>query len=226
MKDYTGKTFGFWTVIRYYDCPSSKNHRWLCRCKCGVKRPVTIHHLTFGRSKSCGCGVNKIGGEKHGLVGTRLYKSWDSMKERCFNPNNSSYNSYGGRGITMCSILLQSPANLIAVVGDHPGKGWSIDRKDTNGHYSCGSCAQCLKDGWLMNLRWATPKQQCRNRRNNRLACIDGRTLTAAELAEIAGITNSAMLGRLNRWETGHTLLSPPHERKKICVQADTIVAP
>lgn len=39
---------------------------------------------------------------KHGLTGTRIYKTWSNMKQRCHNPNASKYNSYGGKGITVC----------------------------------------------------------------------------------------------------------------------------
>ena len=40
--------------------------------------------------------------KKHGCSGTRLYRVWDAMKQRCHNPNANEYNRYGGRGITIC----------------------------------------------------------------------------------------------------------------------------
>lgn len=33
---------------------------------------------------------------------TRLYKIWSNMKQRCYNAKSRQYNSYGGRGITIC----------------------------------------------------------------------------------------------------------------------------
>lgn len=36
---------------------------------------------------------------KHGMSGHRLYYTWQRMKSRCGNPNNSDYADYGGRGI-------------------------------------------------------------------------------------------------------------------------------
>jgi hypothetical protein len=32
---------------------------------------------------------------KHGMSKTRTFKSWDSMKQRCTNPNDPSYERYG-----------------------------------------------------------------------------------------------------------------------------------
>lgn len=33
----------------------------------------------------------------HGLTGTRVYKTWESMKSRCYNKNDGKYEKYGGR---------------------------------------------------------------------------------------------------------------------------------
>lgn len=50
-EDLTGKTFGYWKVIKY-----AGNLRWTCQCKCGTVRDVLTQALKSGRSKSCGCG--------------------------------------------------------------------------------------------------------------------------------------------------------------------------
>lgn len=39
---------------------------------------------------------------KHGLYGTRLYRTWNGMRDRCTNKNSKDYQHYGGRGITLC----------------------------------------------------------------------------------------------------------------------------
>ena len=39
---------------------------------------------------------------RHNMEGTRLYKIWDNMKQRCMNPNFPNYKHYGKRGITVC----------------------------------------------------------------------------------------------------------------------------
>ena len=32
----------------------------------------------------------------------RLYRIWNNMKNRCYNPNFEKYSIYGARGIKMC----------------------------------------------------------------------------------------------------------------------------
>jgi hypothetical protein len=48
------------------------------------------------------------------------------------------------------------------------------------------------------NCRWATSRQQARNRRNNRQITFNGETLCLAEWAERIGIKSNALQARLN----------------------------
>jgi hypothetical protein len=215
-KNYVGVKFGFWTVVGFHGVQSGTNRYWTCRCACDLERPVEIGRLKLGKSKSCGCGVHKIGGEKHGLVGTLAYKSWDAMKQRCDNVKCRSYPWYGGRGITICEFIRSSPANLISLIGERQRKELTVDRKDNDGHYSCGGCPQCLKNKWKMNIRWATGKQQCRNKRNNVVVKLGDRSLTACEVAEVTGLARCTIYSRISRGERGRLLVAPVHERKKL----------
>lgn len=59
-KDYTGKKFGLWTVLSFYE--RSKNTTvWLCKCECGKERPVSRKYLQEGISESCGCSYIRKG---------------------------------------------------------------------------------------------------------------------------------------------------------------------
>ena len=48
--------FGSWEVLERAGNAKSGARLFLCRCQCGTERLVTLHNLTTGKSKSCGCG--------------------------------------------------------------------------------------------------------------------------------------------------------------------------
>jgi hypothetical protein len=123
--------------------------------------------------------------ERHGYCGTRTYRIWKMMRTRCSNPNFHAYSRYGGRGITVCSRWGSFSA-FLADMGEAPA-GLSIERVDNNGNYEPGNC------------KWATPKQQARNMRVNRMLTYGGETLCLSEWAERLGTTADVLWKRLDR---------------------------
>lgn len=105
------------------------------------------------------------------------------MVGRCRNPNDRWY---GARGIAVCERWL-NPENFLADMGERPSLQHTIDRIDNTRGYEPGNC------------RWATKKEQSRNRASNHFLTIDGETLTVAEWAERYGLKYGTVQDRLRR---------------------------
>ena len=193
-----GRVFGRLTVIAAAGT-TGKYSLWLCRCDCGVEKIIYAPALVHGSTVSCGCYA-KERSTKHGLSNTVYADKWHEMVKRCYCVTANAYPDYGGRGIRICEFLRASPANLLYLLGELPSAGHTIDRINNNGHYSCGQCPECLRCGLLINVRWATPIQQARNKRNNRMVTVEGATKCIGQWAEELGITYGCCY---KRWQRG-----------------------
>ena len=138
----------------------------------------------------------------HGFTGTPTYKTWTEMKARCLNPSNDSYPNWGGRGITICTRWMKFE-NFLADMNVRPA-GMTIERIDNNGNYEPSNC------------RWATPKQQARNTRRNRLIKYKGITKTLIEWAEIMRISPSALRGRIDSGMSAKKALETPINKSRV----------
>lgn len=87
----------------------------------------------------------------HGKSYSRVYKSYWAMLQRCTNPKDPSYGTYGGAGIAVCDRWLESFENFYADMGDRPPHR-SLDRINGRLGYEPGNC------------RWATALEQNQNR--------------------------------------------------------------
>lgn len=140
---------------------------------------------------------NKRHGESQGGGRTVEYHIWEAMTQRCRNPRASGYAGYGARGIAVCERWL-TYENFLADVGRRPSPRHSLDRRDNDGDYS------------PENVRWATPKEQARNRRTTRMLTCGGVTRCLAEWAEFSGINMKALHLRLKRgWPIERAIAEP-----------------
>lgn len=58
--DLTGKRFGKWTVLGFWE--SNKGGVWLCECDCGDRHAVHRSDLRSGSSSSCAtCASHRLG---------------------------------------------------------------------------------------------------------------------------------------------------------------------
>lgn len=203
-KDLRNMTFGKLLVLEYAGCNDGHNSIWTCYCNaCGKVKNIFGNSMLTGKQKTCGCG--KI---THGLTrGPRNcdkpteYKSWIHAKMRCKDKDNPAYDDYGGRGIRMCKGWDDDYGSFYHDLGPKPHKKMSLDRIDNNGHYSCGHCAECLANGWKMNCKWSTSKEQNRNRRSNVVLNYNGITKSLPEWADEMGVSAKVLWDRLYRFK-------------------------
>lgn len=185
-QDLIGQKFGKLTVRSW-----AGNSRWVCECDCGGTALVITANLKRKNTSSCGCIKRTVASKratKHGLYNTRAYKTWQSVKRRCFEVQNAAYKDYGAKGITMWDEWLD-PVQFCQDVGQPPSDNHTLDRIDNAKGYFPG------------NVRWATPLEQGNNKTNNRIVFWRGERYTLSQLArkiaEECGITHKQMLSAL-----------------------------
>jgi hypothetical protein len=161
--------------------------KWAYAICTKCQKQLEVRHDSACVRKSCGCDrgthrQSRIGGPGRS---TRTYSTWQSMLNRCRNANAVDFARYGGRGISVCERWLKFEL-FFADMGERP-KGASIDRIDVNGNYEPENC------------RWATAKEQARNRANTKWITVDGEKMTLLEASQRFGVDKATIFSRLRR---------------------------
>jgi hypothetical protein len=143
-----------------------------CDCDCGGECVVILSRLKLGFVKSCGCyytvkdkAGNSVESSKHGDYNKRLYKIYNSTKNRCKGKTKENYDKYKSRGISLCEEWKNNYVNF---------RSWSIEngytddlileRIDTKLGYSPDNC------------RWVTWQTKSHNTDRNIFLTLDGET--------------------------------------------------
>jgi hypothetical protein len=189
-KNIIGNIYNRLTVVKYVGVSKHNKKIFLFKCICGNECEKIIGDVKSGRTKSCGC-LNKENKGRTPILNPRqknpLYPIWNNMMARCYNEKSSSYYNYGKLGITVCDDW-HNFDNFCKSVGLRPSKKHSIDRINNYGNYEPNNC------------RWATHKEQCRNKKNNKMLFVDGISKPLSEWAEIYKINPSTIEKRMVIW--------------------------
>lgn len=216
-----GARFGYWTVTGPYTqqifgegSSRQKNYVLLypCRCDCGTEKLVRAFKL-LSNSRSCGCKTGEQIGNahtKHGYnrVGKRerLYRIWDGMIQRCTNPNHDAYHLYGNEGITVYSKWRDFDNFREWAESSGYEEHLQLDRESGRKGYSPDNC------------RWATTKQQSRNKKTNKNVTAFGETkcVTDWALDPRCTITPNAILNRIEvQGMTSEDAIIRPRQSRK-----------
>lgn len=148
----------------------------------------------------------------HGLRHSRIYQIYHHMKQRCYYPKNNRYYCYGARGIKVCDEWLNNNNGFVNFYNWAYQNGYdenaergqcTLDRIDTNGNYEPSNC------------RWITNKEQCNNRRTNKIIKINGIEKNLKEWLIYYNINNGTYYKRLKKGWSEIQALTTPIDFKK-----------
>lgn len=179
---------------------------WKCICECGTTLNVRTQSLTVHNQKSCGCIKSesiKQAHTTHGMNETRLYRIWDGMKQRVYNPNAPMYKYYGGKGVVICKEWHGFQGFRKWAESNGYKDNLTIDRIDVNGNYEPGNC------------RWVTQRRQSRNTTKTRWVTFKGKKMSMKDASELAGIKYYVLQGRIYRNDPEELWFLQPDEYKK-----------
>lgn len=89
-KDITGEKLGMLLALYAEDgVVTGRPPMWTFMCDCGKTIDGRVAEFHIGWLRSCGCHAS-------------AWMSWSAMMTRCYDETSNRYNSYGGRGITVC----------------------------------------------------------------------------------------------------------------------------
>lgn len=209
-----GRKFGRLVAIKEHESkiqPSGqKKTMWLCECECGNKVIVSSYNLKK-KTKSCGCLQKEIFSQinkKHGMHGTRLYRIWNNMKNRCYNKNIKAYKDYGNRGIKVCAEWLDKKNGFKNfynwAINNKYKEDLTIDRINVNGNYEPSNC------------RFIRKEEQAHNKRNSIMITYKGKTEHITYWAKLYNVSRDCLWQRIKvlNWDIEKSLLTPNKKRK------------
>lgn len=190
-RDISGQKFGNLTAVKFDhrdECKVGGQHYWLFLCDCGNEVVLRKNTVTSGNTKRCSCCAAKRSAEAstvHGGVGTRLYREWAGIVQRCTNPKNTSWERYGAKGVTVCNEWRSFSAFREWAYANGYNDSLTIDRINPNGNYEPSNC------------RWASVREQANNKQGTLWIEYGGERLQLSYWADRLGINYHTLYDRL-----------------------------
>jgi hypothetical protein len=147
-----------------------------------------------------------------------LYGIWNTIKQKCFNPNYRDYVNYGALGRSMFNVwrydFLEFVKYIEENLGPKPSPDHSLERINNDVGY------------FPDNLRWATKAEQAINKRTSLVnrknysledtILYNNKTITLALFSEIVSLDPKVTLSRANQCKNAEWILSKNKYRKHL----------
>lgn len=195
---------------------------WKCACDCGGRTKLSGKQFRSGAVKSCGCLTAENAQVQVKLAhkantkyelgsGTWLHSVWQGIRKRTTQSNRSDFSNYGARGITLfwrddypgfaAYVMALPNCPSMDVLAGRTKTLLTLDRVNNNKGYVPG------------NLRWATKKQQTRNRR---VTLFVNKRTTLAEACEQQDLPYNLVFDRIHKlgWSVTRALTTPRQMRR------------
>lgn len=124
------------------------------------------------------------------------YRCWQVMMRRCYNPNDTHYRFYGGRGITVCERW-HNFDKFFEDMGEKPYR-YGLMRKDKTKGYSSENCHYAPI--YSLSVNWVDST---------------GKEVYLPEVAKQYGMNYSTLWGRLSRGMTIEEAVTKPVEKSR-----------
>ncbi len=191
--DRIGEILNNRKIIDVIKVNSRNKYVWEC-CECGSVAQGEYANLKKEVKNHCGClgssrrlGVNNYF-YKHGRAKSSEWNSWYEMKRRLSDKNHTSYNHYTNvLKLDADPRWINSFEAFYSDIGDKPDPSFTLERIDT------------YKGYWPDNCRWASRKEQARNKTNTFWCEYKENKHSLSELCALLNLKYNSVYMRIKR---------------------------
>lgn len=213
--EHIGETINIYTILYLCDRKSNDGHKlYHIQCEeCGWENDIqyrniknlspVCNHITNG-----GVYVNFNGRVR--WTNKRLQRIFRGMCRRCYDETDKDYNTYGGKGVRVCTEWLHEPLQFKQWAFTHGYKDdLTIDRIDSDGDY----CPE--------NCRWITLEENSKYKSTTSLINVNGEVHTGNDWAKKLGIGTNRINTYIRIYGLENTIkfikkyMENPHKKPK-----------